>query len=536
MRKATYKLLFIVMLSGSLAFASDFRAKESVINLVSGAGELVIVGDGLIASEAQDAAKAVVTDSSSVMPKLQFKLDETKIEHPSGNSVVWHFQVRADGAVPQAPVVRQLQFSLPGQSNGHAIAVTLASQKTAGWSVDGPTTPWNLSQSRAIDFVVVTVGGNFTKVSLTHSSLIDSSAGKNISVPLKNLHICKALPNNDDGLGQCSQTATLDSGKTTLWLAMDKDFHENGTFAGSIQLDTDPIGDTKSIPLTIQQSGGGSQLLGGVLIGAGVAIAWFVLAYGRTQVSRAQALLPATLLREKVADLLLRVGKLPQPLLSSAPITNEVLRDLLTKLSEAFLDAQNYLPPSLPSISANSPVQLGNYQVFLQACSGKIDGLAIIVIEGLEHTAQKFTPNIDPAHLKSLQDLTGSLDALTGTLPQQDATLRASISNLFKSFTQVVVAANAQALSLAMPAPQPKTTVELRVQIHLITAAFWLVWGGLSLLLGIAVLILANPGFGSAMDYIRCVFWGFGLPVAGQSLLQVTQSNFNSNFGVTLSR
>jgi hypothetical protein len=180
-------------------------------------------------------------------------------------------------------------------------------------------------------------------------------------------------------------------------------------------------------------------------------------------------------------------------------------------------------------------VQLGNYQAFLQTCSGKIDGLAIIVIEGLEHTAQKFTPNIDSAHLKSLQDLTGSLDALTGTLPQQDAALRASISNLFKSFTQVV-AANAQALSLAMPAPQPKTTVELRVQIHLITAAFWLVWGGLSLLLGIAVLILANPGFGGAMDYIRCVFWGFGLPVAGQSLLQVTQSNFNSNFGVTLSR
>jgi hypothetical protein len=523
-----------------VAFASDFHAKDTTVNVASGSGELIIVGDKLTAIELQHLADPLLTDFSGLDPKLKFELDKSKTEHPSVNSAAWHFRVTATTAAIPGPQARQLSFSVAGQS--YPIAITLISQKTdartTGWSVEGPTTPWNISQLRAIDFVVVTIGANIKGVRLTHSSLIDSSPGKDICLPLNNLHICR---NRMDDPRKCPETAPLEGSKTTLWLVVDDDFKENGNFTGSIQLDTEPLGDTKSIPLTIQQTDWKSQFVGGVLIGIGVLVAWFVLAYGRTRISRAQALLPATLLREKVASLLLMISRFPQPLLEKMAVTEEVLGDLASKLSESYLDAQNYLPPIMPSVTASSSIQWGGYQAFLQVLAQKVDSLEIIVNDGLVPAVAKFTAGMAGAALQSLQILVANIDALSGSLPQQDSALRASISNLFKNWNTQITAqaldqAQAQALSLSMLPPRPKTTVELRVQIQLLTTVFWLVWGALSLLLGITVLIIPSPGFGGAMDYVRCFFWGFGLPVAGQSLQQVTQSNFNSNFGVTLSR
>jgi hypothetical protein len=529
-------LLFLFLFASPFAFASDFRTKDTVVNLSSGSGEIVIIGEKLNTAELQQGDKAVLTDFNRI-DKLTFVLDKSKTEHLSADSIAWHFKVATTSTPPSSPQTRQLSFSL-GRSPDHPIAVTLTGQKTdakiAGWTVDGPTSPWNISRVRAIDFVVVTIGTGLKGIRLTHSSLIDSGPGRGIPLPLNHLHICKK---QTDDAKSCPEMALLDGSRTTLWLVVDDEFKENGNFVGSVQMDTDPLGDTKNVSLTIQQSSCGAQLVGAALIGIGVLIAWLVLAYGRTRISRAQALLPATLLREKVASLLLTISKLPPPLLGKMATTEQVLGDLSSKLSEAYLDAQNYLPPSIPSVIGTASIQLGAYQAFLQICSQKIEDLEIIVNEGLVPAASKYAPGMPAGSLQALQALVGDIDALSGNLPQADQVLRNTIGNIFKTWnTQVVTLAMGGALSLSIPQARPKTIVELRMQIQLLTRVFWLVWGGLALLLGIAVLIIPNTGFGGPMDLIRCFFWGFGLPVAGQSLQQVTLSNFNSNFGVTLSR
>ena len=44
----------------------------------------------------------------------------------------------------------------------------------------------------------------------------------------------------------------------------------------------------------------------------------------------------------------------------------------------------------------------------------------------------------------------------------------------------------------------------------------------------------AGSGFGTVADYLRCLLWGFGLPVAGQGLQTLTMSSVNTQLGVTL--
>jgi hypothetical protein len=88
---------------------------------------------------------------------------------------------------------------------------------------------------------------------------------------------------------------------------------------------------------------------------------------------------------------------------------------------------------------------------------------------------------------------------------------------------------------LSMPSPQNPTVMSVFVHIELFTALFWIVWAILAVLIGGLVLILPNPGFGGVLDYARCFLWGFGLPVAGQSIQQLTMSSINSGFGVSIS-
>ena len=94
--------------------------------------------------------------------------------------------------------------------------------------------------------------------------------------------------------------------------------------------------------------------------------------------------------------------------------------------------------------------------------------------------------------------------------------------------------AGAPAQLLAMPDGQPLSAFHIRVEIQSITLLFWAAWGGLSVITGFIVLVMPAAGFGTVGDYLRCLLWGFGLPVAGQGLQTLTMSSLNTQLGVTL--
>jgi hypothetical protein len=161
------------------------------------------------------------------------------------------------------------------------------------------------------------------------------------------------------------------------------------------------------------------------------------------------------------------------------------------------------------------------------------DNLSVIAA-GIE-AAANLERTIPPARLPDLQTLGQKIDQLSTTLPQPSATLQAQIQTLFDAWNatpQALALGGAQ--FLAMPGPSPVTAYSLRMEIQTITLLFWTVWGALSVVIGFSVLVMPAPGFGTTADYIRCALWGFGLPVAGQGLQQLTMTSLNTQLAVTL--
>jgi hypothetical protein len=86
------------------------------------------------------------------------------------------------------------------------------------------------------------------------------------------------------------------------------------------------------------------------------------------------------------------------------------------------------------------------------------------------------------------------------------------------------------------PAPVDITqagTQNISWQIGQIYARGWWIWGVLTFIGGVAVLILNNPGFGTVLDLIFSFFWGFGLPTTIEKLQQLGPSGIATDIGNT---
>jgi len=97
-------------------------------------------------------------------------------------------------------------------------------------------------------------------------------------------------------------------------------------------------------------------------------------------------------------------------------------------------------------------------------------------------------------------------------------------------------AAGAVAVQAAAAPQREMAPFNLLIEMRLIAIVSWIIWSVLTVLIGVMVLIVASPGFGTPMDYFRCALWGFGLPVAGQALLQITPGSLSTRLGITLPR
>jgi hypothetical protein len=419
------------------------------------------------------------------------------------------------------------------------VPACLAADPTGGpkpgisWSIDPPASPLNISNSRWTEFAVtISPNGANTKVKVAHSTIVDSDTGRGASLAASQFHVC---PAKDASLDKCDGAFAISKSETptkaTVWLFVDGDI-PNGNFTGNLYLDTEPLTETKTLQLTINHSTHDAKVWGVVTILAGVIVAWGITVFARSRINRDQALLPVAVLRQKISDIQAELVSIPGGLKSCTPNTLRQISTVLTELSVNNLDQQQLLPPSVPAW-VQSTTQATAYQTFLQTKSQIADNLSVIAA-GIE-AAANLAATIPPARLPDLQALGQKIDQLSTNLPQPSATLQAQIKTLFDSWN---AAPQAQGLGatqlLAMPGPSPVTAYSIRMEIQTITLLFWAVWGALSVVIGFSVLVMPAPGFGTTADYIRCALWGFGLPVAGQGLQQLTMTSLNTQLAVTL--
>jgi len=415
------------------------------------------------------------------------------------------------------------------------------------WSIDPPASPWNVTDSTWTEFVVtISAKVKITNLRVAHSTIVDSDTGRAKTLSADRFHICTSATKTT---GSCEQdlkdklkALQTENGQTqpqtarmTVWLVVDEDAVADGTFTGNLYIDTEPFTETKTLQLTINRSTHAAKLGGLFVIMAGVVVAWLVTVLARSRINRDQALLPVEVLRQKLSDLQTQLGGIPEDL--KAYISNTLLeiKTVLNDLSIANLDEQQLLPPSLPAW-VQSTTQGTAFQTFIQAKALIVDNLNVIAT-GIQQ-AGNLAATIPPAKLPDLQALVQKIDQFATTLPQSSVTLQAQIKALFDAWNAAPQAQGLAAVAqlLAMPGPSPVSAYSIRMEIQTITLLFWAVWGALSILIGFTVLVMPAPGFGTAADYIRCVLWGFGLPVAGQGLQTLTMSSLNTQLGVTLAK
>lgn len=430
----------------------------------------------------------------------------------------------------------------------HCVAAdTTVPKPSIAWSIDAPSSPWNITDHNWTEFVVtISTNAKITNLRVAHSTIVDSDTGRGKTLSADQFHLCTSPPHST---GNCPESDLVNklkdvqtragtetqSVRITLWLVVDHDDVPDGTFTGNLYIDTEPFTETKTLQLTINRTTQSAKLHGLLVILAGVVVAWVVTVLARSRINRDQALLPIELLRQKLLDLQAQLSVIPVNMKADIPNTLQKITEVLKDLSISSLDNQQLLPPSLPAWM-QSTTQATAFQTFLQAKAQLVDNLNVITT-GIRQAAN-LAATIPPARLPDLQALVRKIDQLPTNLPQPSATLQNQIKTLFDAWNATpqaqALGADGRTQLLAMPDPSSTGTYRIRMEIQTITLLFWAVWGVLSVLIGFSVLIMPAPGFGTIGDYIRCALWGFGLPVAGQGLQTLTMSSLNTQLGVTL--
>ncbi len=424
-----------------------------------------------------------------------------------------------------------------------------SSNSTLAWSIDPPISTWNLTHNEGIEFVV-TIGGDaaIKKLRVTHSSLVDSDSNRAIAIPATAFHICHTADEpvqGCDGSLRAPDQAPSTTGaatsvqpkpfKNTLWLKVDPDKVPDGVFTGTLTLDTEEATDSKTLSLTLQRTSRSAQGRGLALLVAGIVLAWFVTVFARSRINREQALLPVALLSQKLDSLRSKLALLTA-FATDVKLTRSAIESVAQELTIVNLDAKQLLPPRIPGLAQPGNTQLTAYQDFLQRKSQIVENLDVIVV-GIESGAAVLPATPQPG-IGDLHALVSKIDAFSGTLPQDSNVLRTQIKTVIDNYSSGpgprMLGFAAQPTTHPFDRPVALSVVSISLQIQTIGLLFWAVWGTLSVIIGFTVLINSSPGFGLFTDYIRCFLWGFGLPVAGQGLQQLTMSSVNSQLGINL--
>ena len=428
-------------------------------------------------------------------------------------------------APPNTWRYRAIVFDLaPSTSQQHYALVTSADNKTqhllytvtnqpAGsfsWSVSKVPDPWVASggDGACTAFTVTTKDAPATDVKV-FSTLVEQTTKEGIT--LDALRLCP-VGSKCDGTQPITVAANV---PTALQLCTTKSFH--GKFDGSVVLASrqKPEGDT--VLQHAQFSSGGAKVFGFALILAGVVFAFVAKVWARALLDRKQALLPATRMRVQLAALEKLLDQLDPHYQDAPAIIRAAITELDDELSDAMLDSRNFLPPKVPN-PFGFTVDAAGYKTYLELRNPRIQLLSILVNEGVVPASKEDVGNPPSTTKKDLvKTAIKDIDTIaSGPAPSAD---QASQRVLQFLTTLRSALSGGAAGPLAVGSQANRTLESLQLEVETISKGVWVLYGLLTALSGLVVLILNNPGYGVPLDYVFAFFWGFGLPMAVQSLV-----------------
>jgi hypothetical protein len=537
---AWFRLLAVGACLGALTVVVNaeqtptFSLVDSDITIESGAtagrGSMLLKADNVDAASLTKQLGDIQDLKTPSPPPVEVKFAARELDR-SDTTRRWVLTVDVSGLPRNVMQKRYLSFPFNGQIITLAYTITNKSTATFTWTVKSPPAELNLAAGEPIEVGIAVQAVAATNVRVLQTALVEQSR----KTPLDGgLMLCKQPG------GSCGADIDLAANSSNrLWLRSNSGGAIVGKYTGTVSIGASEKPDGDTLNLTIYGTTLCRQLIGALLILAGVVCAWIVSTWSRSRLDRAQSLLPAALLAE-------RVTILQQKLANAPPDTDEddrkettrALNALAKGLSETGLDGKNYLPRALPNPFVGLGPNIDGYKQFLADAGTKVALLDLLVDDGFVAVWKKIQPPPDAKTRQAVHTASKALDAkiLEDPLPSTKD-LITFIESTLKQLNDDLAAGHpgtAAALAAQQRPIQPRSLEQIVVEIRNLSALTWIVFGILATAVGVHILVIGNLGFGLPADYFTCLFWGFGLPISAQQLVQSTIGSVGTALGVTV--
>jgi hypothetical protein len=508
-------ILLSLTLAGSAAAQLQLWLPRSELRITAGAA----AGGGELLLEAAVQATAppglpVVVDETPAGSKPTVSFYEVS-ELPASSAPdrrTW----RLRATVTEAPTgglfqQRRIKVTWGTSSTSLPYVFTNVALPPLNWSVKGLPAQWQAKPGECLPLRVVASGARATGIVLTNT-LVDQSTKRMLGQRL-------FVAVNDARADTRVLEVAINDRPSVVALCLEST-PAPGKYEGLVNLSAaeKPEGDPATVAVFV--TSWWARTRGGALLVLGSLLAYILRVRAPGSIARQQTLLPASVLRERIAVLQARLDAL----LKGAPPGTEMrkgrraLADLAAGLETNALDGRNFLPPKVPSPFRSAP-DAAAYKQHLEDSAAALSRWAIAVIDGLEAALPFSADTRFAAVMLHVDDLPGAQPP--PTVPE----LSTKVKQLVDSLKPAAVAAAAMAA-----APRTLDSDSLVLQIEQTSAVLWSAGLLLTAIIGFFVLVLSNPGFGVPADYLYCLIWAFGLPMA---LPQLTGASGTTALGLS---
>lgn len=252
-------------------------------------------------------------------------------------------------------------------------------------------------------------------------------------------------------------------------------------------------------------------------------------------------MLPLTELRGTIEDLLATVSQTENAGHYEMTETRTRLGEIYDELDPGKApDLAALIPAEFPGISILTTDTSANLKQYIDPRSEQVAALSILVRQGGNAVLSKQEEAIHSEKGGLIREALKNLDDAAVEVNKPDearSKLREIINGIETGLAKTMEQDAVQGLDSRLAfVPSFPTTKELRLESRRLSIAVWLIWGAVTVVTGVAALVLTSQGFGSAFDYIKCFLWGLSIQAAGQQLQQLTPSSVTTSLKLPVSK
>lgn len=278
-----------------------------------------------------------------------------------------------------------------------------------------------------------------------------------------------------------------------------------GVYDGRIISIFPKCGASQPATIKLYSSSNFDLVMGILVVIASGFLAWLVKVYSSNRVTRAQALLPIALLRERLNALDSALKKVNVQLRTRTPRLSMTIADLMKQLDITSLEVKYGLPRKTPSPFMSAPTISTEFTNFVSQTDAVVTFLTIFMNEGLEQIVE-LTASGQISSPKASEAVVSIDNFFVVGLKPEEA--RKGIQDAIEKARSATADAN---FDVASRPVTPISFDRLILEIRSLNVVGWCIILGVAAISTIYTLVL-RPGFGKASDYLMCLTASFGLP------------------------